>query len=40
METKTKTSSSKVMLLFIEEKIGENLFIRTSKQENDSGEFM
>lgn len=40
METKTKTSSSKVMLPFIEEKIGENLFIRTFKQETDSGEFM
>lgn len=40
METKTKTSFSKVMLPFIEEKIGENLFIRTFKQETDSGEFM
>ena len=27
-------------LPFIEEKIGENLFIRTFKQETDSGEFM
>jgi hypothetical protein len=40
METKTKTSNSEIELPFIEEKIGENLFIRTFKQKTDSGEFM